>query len=55
MRGEYKVKNETLRELWREANGIADGLPKVRYTAVRREDNELADRLVNEALDAAGS
>ena len=28
------------------------GLP-VRFTAVRREHNELADRLVNEALDAA--
>ena len=27
---------------------------EVRYTAVRREHNELADRLVNEALDAAG-
>ena len=27
----------------------------MRYTAVRREHNELADRLVNEALDAAGS
>ncbi len=25
----------------------------VRYTAVRREHNELADRLVNEALDSA--
>jgi hypothetical protein len=25
----------------------------VHYTAVRREHNELADRLVNEALDAA--
>jgi hypothetical protein len=25
----------------------------VSYTAVRREHNELADRLVNEALDAA--
>ena len=25
---------------------------KVRYTAVRRAHNELADRLVNEALDA---
>ena len=53
MRGEYKVKNETLRWLWREANDIAEELPKVRYTAVRREHNELADRLVNEALDAA--
>ena len=32
-----------------------DRLGKVRYTAVRREHNELADQLVNEALDAAGS
>ena len=53
MRGEWKIKNETLRELWQEANDLADELPKVRYTAVRREHNELADRLVNEALDAA--
>jgi hypothetical protein len=29
-------------------------LGTVRYTAVRREHNALADRLVNEALDAAG-
>jgi hypothetical protein len=28
-------------------------LKRVRYTAVRREHNELADRLVNEALDSA--
>jgi ribonuclease HI len=52
MRGAYKVKNVRLRELWEEANELADGLRKVRYTAVRREHNELADRLVNEALDA---
>jgi ribonuclease HI len=52
MRGEYKVKNEALRELWDEATGIARRLRKVTYTAVRREHNELADRLVNEALDA---
>jgi ribonuclease HI len=55
MRGEYKVKNEALRRLWEEANDLAERLGEVRYTAVRREHNELADRLVNEALDAAGS
>jgi ribonuclease H / adenosylcobalamin/alpha-ribazole phosphatase len=55
MRGAYKVKNARLRELWDEAQELADRLGKVRYTAVRREHNELADRLVNEALDAAGS
>jgi ribonuclease HI len=52
MRGEYKVKNETLRELVDEAHALADKLRRVTYTAVRREHNELADRLVNEALDS---
>ena len=55
MSGEYKVKNKTLRELYEEATGLADRFDKVTYAAVRREHNELADRLVNEALDAAGS
>ncbi len=54
MRGEYKVKNAALRELSLRAAAHARELESVRYTAVRREHNELADRLVNEALDAAG-
>ena len=53
MLGEYKVKNETLRELQREAAELASQLRRVTYTAVRRAHNELADRLVNEALDAS--
>jgi ribonuclease H / adenosylcobalamin/alpha-ribazole phosphatase len=53
MRGEYKVKNETLRELVAEARALADRLEDVTYTAVRREHNDLADALVNEALDSA--
>jgi ribonuclease H / adenosylcobalamin/alpha-ribazole phosphatase len=53
MRGEYKVKNDTLRELVDDAHALADKLKRVSYTAVRREHNELADRLVNEALDSA--
>ena len=52
MRGEYKVKNAALRELSLQAAELARRLGAVRYTAVRREHNELADRLVNEALDA---
>jgi len=51
MRGEYKVKSLGLRLLWEEASGLADRIRFIRYTAVRREHNELADRLVNEALD----
>ena len=52
MRGEYRVKNEALRDLRDEAEATARRIGRVRYTAVRREHNELADRLVNEALDA---
>jgi ribonuclease HI len=53
MRGEYKVKNAALRELVDEAESLARRLGRVSYTAVRREHNELADRLVNDALDSS--
>jgi ribonuclease HI len=53
MNGEYKVKNAALVDLSLEAAKIARKLGKVRYRAVRRTQNELADSLVNEALDAA--
>jgi probable phosphoglycerate mutase len=52
MRGEYKVKKETLRTLNEHASDLARRLARVSFTSVRREHNELADRLVNEALDA---
>ena len=52
MRGEYRVKNEALRELSTRASRLARRVGRVRWTAVRREHNELADRLVNEALDS---
>ena len=53
MRGEYRVKNAALRALSGEAARLARRIDSVTYTAVRREHNELADRLVNEALDGA--
>jgi ribonuclease HI len=53
MRGEYRVKNEALRELFEEAARLARRIGDVSFSAVRREHNELADRLVNEALDAS--
>ena len=52
MTGEYRVKNEALRELSLTAAALARRLRRVSYEAVRREHNELADQLVNEALDA---
>jgi probable phosphoglycerate mutase len=52
MLGEYKVKSAALRDLHAEASELAGRIPRVHYTSVRREHNELADRLVNEALDS---
>jgi probable phosphoglycerate mutase len=53
MRGEYRVKNAALQQLQQEAARNARAVGAVSYTHVRRAENELADRLVNEALDAA--
>jgi len=53
MTGVYRVKNEALRGLSVEAARLARRLGRVTYRNVRREENELADRLVNEALDSA--
>ena len=52
MRGEYRIKNEALGELAARAGRIARAIGSVSYTAVRREHNKLADKLVNDALDA---
>ena len=53
MRGEYRVKNRDLQSLFLDASRAARAIEQVTYMHVRREHNELADRLVNEALDAA--
>ena len=53
MNGEYRVKNAALIELSLDASHLAGEIGRVRYRAVRRTENELADRLVNEALDEA--
>ena len=52
MRGEYRVKNRDLQSLFLDASRAAREIGRVTYTHVRREHNELADRLVNEALDS---
>ena len=53
MNGEYRVKNAALIDLSLEAARLGRQIGGVRYRAVRRTENELADSLVNEALDAA--
>jgi len=55
MTGVYRVKNQALRELSLAAARLTRQFERVDYRAVRREHNELADSLVNEALDAAAA
>jgi ribonuclease HI len=52
MNGEYRVKNAALIDLSLEASRLAREIGRVTYRSVRRAENELADSLVNEALDA---
>ena len=54
IRGEYKVKSDGLKPLHQRALGLIARLESFRISHVRREQNREADRLVNEALDAAG-
>ena len=52
MRGEYKVKNTELRDLFERARDLAAKFTGgVVYTHIRRELNKRADALCNEALD----
>jgi ribonuclease HI len=51
--GSYKVKQAGLKPLHGEVRKALDGLGNWSIRSVKREQNEEADRLVNEALDAA--
>jgi ribonuclease HI len=52
VRGEYRVKDPGLRDLHAKIREALDGFERWSIRHVRREENERADRLVNEALDA---
>lgn len=55
MRGEYRVKHPGLHPLWEEARSLARQIREVQFEHVRRELNEDADRLANEAMDEAAA
>jgi phosphoribosylglycinamide formyltransferase 1 len=52
LKGEYKVKNEGLRELFSDANELLEKFKDWKITHVRREKNKIADALVNRCIDA---
>ena len=51
MTGAYRVRDAILQQLHREATLLAQALPRVTFTHVRRAQNALADELANQALD----
>jgi ribonuclease HI len=51
VRGEYRVKDAALRELHRQVAAALRNFDRWSIRNVPREENEHADRLVNEALD----
>jgi ribonuclease H / adenosylcobalamin/alpha-ribazole phosphatase len=53
MSGRWRIKHPDLKPLAVEAQRLASRLGSVRYTWIARERNKHADRLANEAMDAA--
>ena len=53
MAGRWQVKHPDMRALRREAAEVVAGMAPVTFTHIRRELNGHADRLANEAMDAA--
>jgi len=51
LRQEYRVKNEQLKELYLQARALIQDFERVDVKHVRREDNQRADALANQALD----
>lgn len=55
VKGEWKVKEATLKPNVDRVRALAAQFKKVTFNHVPREQNQEADRLVNEALDAEGA
>lgn len=55
MQGRYAVRSPNLEPLFREARRLAASIPEFVIEHVRRESNREADRLANQAMDAAGA
>jgi len=49
--GNYKVKNQDLGSLFVKVWNIVQNFKKVKYLHIYREENKLADKLVNQAID----
>lgn len=53
LNGQYRVKDQELKNLFREVRVLLSQFERVSFTSIPREKNQLADRLVNQAIDTA--
>jgi ribonuclease HI len=53
IKGNWKIKEPTLRSQVEKVHGLLKDFGKVTFTHIPREENEEADKLVNEAIDSA--
>ena len=51
LNGEYKIKNQDLGKLFIKIHNLKQNFKKVSFSHVRREQNKLADKLANQAID----
>lgn len=51
---EYKIKNEGLKPLFAQARNLISNFDSVKFIYIPREQNKLADKLVNKELDSRG-
>jgi len=54
MNGQYRVKNEGLIPLFEQAKQLAATFEHITFSHVRREQNKMADKMVNVILDRMG-
>lgn len=52
LRGEYRVKNENLRTYYEQFLHLSRGFNKIEVISIARENNSLADKLANKAIDS---
>ncbi|MBI5286581.1 MAG: ribonuclease HI family protein [Deltaproteobacteria bacterium] len=55
IKGEYRVKDKGLKPLYQEVMGLLRGLKGYDIIHISREENSVADRLANQAIDAINS
>ncbi len=54
LKGEYRVKNLSLRPLFEQALHLISGFKKIDIKHINREKNKVADKLVNKAINLGG-